>query len=339
MDSQASIVQIIRMYQKKFALQSSIFSFKPTGFPNRPFLYKLLDESEETFEFLVETSLIASSVKCERCGSQMKIIRKTDSDDGRVWFCGNGENNNRCTGEKNIRHLSFFAGSKLSIPLILILVFELFECTQCRRIENDIGISTHAVADWRRYVTDILIDFIETTKEKIGGPGRTVEIVLAKIGKRKFNRSQFVQGQWVFGGVERESGRRFLVAVLEEKSETLLALFMEWIVPGTLIISDGWKMYELLDEHDLKLLQSNHSLHFVDQETGAHTSTVKNQWHNFMESLPEYGRQEEFGGFVAWYMFSLICYSLNLKPYVKFLELIRNINWNDWPIVQEGPVE
>jgi hypothetical protein len=54
---------------------------------------------------------------------------------------------------------------------------------------------------------------MEGCSEKIGGPNKTVKIDESKFGKRKYGRGHPVTGQLVFGGVERESGKTFLVPV------------------------------------------------------------------------------------------------------------------------------
>jgi hypothetical protein len=56
--------------------------------------------------------------------------------------------------------------------------------------------------------------------EKIGGPNKTVEINGSKFGRRKYYRGYPFKGQWVFGGVERESGKTFLVH-LPDRTATL----------------------------------------------------------------------------------------------------------------------
>ena len=48
---------------------------------------------------------------------------------------------------------------------------------------------------------------------QLGGPGKTVEIDESKFGKRKFYRGHHVEGCWVFGGIERESGKVFMEIV------------------------------------------------------------------------------------------------------------------------------
>ena len=51
------------------------------------------------------------------------------------------------------------------------------------------------------------------------------------------------EGQLVFGGVERGSGRCFLVPVEKRDAATLLPLIHEYIAPGTTIYSDKWAAY------------------------------------------------------------------------------------------------
>ncbi|GFU15894.1 DDE_Tnp_IS1595 domain-containing protein [Trichonephila clavipes] len=92
------------------------------------------------------------------------------------------------------------------------------------QIHKELGIYSQAVADWQSYASDVLIEHVANT-EKLG------------------------RG-WVWGGVERETGRCFLVAVHDRTAETLFGLIESWIVPGTTVISDCWKSYERLSERD-----------------------------------------------------------------------------------------
>ena len=41
---------------------------------------------------------------------------------------------------------------------------------------------------------------------KIGGEGTVVEIDESKLGKKKYQRGQFVDGFWIYGMVERGGG-------------------------------------------------------------------------------------------------------------------------------------
>ena len=67
--------------------------------------------------------------------------------------------------------------------------------------------------DWASFCREVcLIAYIENPV-KIGGKGLVVEIDESKFGKRKYWRGHKVEGCWVFGGLERESGRIFMEVV------------------------------------------------------------------------------------------------------------------------------
>jgi len=51
-----------------------------------------------------------------------------------------------------------------------------------------------------------------------------------------------VEGQWIFGMVERGSNKCVLVPVPDRTGNTLLRIIKCYVLPGTTIISDGWKV-------------------------------------------------------------------------------------------------
>ena len=55
-----------------------------------------------------------------------------------------------------------------------------------------------------------------------------------------------VEGQWVFGGVERDSTRCFLIPVGDRKASTLIPIIKKYIADGSIIISDCWRAYNIL---------------------------------------------------------------------------------------------
>jgi hypothetical protein len=57
----------------------------------------------------------------------------------------------------------------------------------------------------------------------MGGERKAVEIVESKFRKRKYHWGHYVKGRWVFGGVERGTGRTFLVIVRDRSAETLIS--------------------------------------------------------------------------------------------------------------------
>jgi hypothetical protein len=120
-----------------------------------------------------------------------------------------------------------------------------------------------------------MLVYIEGCSEKISSHNKTVEIEENKFGRRKYHRSHPVKGQWVFGGVERKSGKTFLVPVPHRIADTLKAVIDAWIEPGTKVISDCWGAYRDINAEGYTHSTVNHSTGFVDERTGVHTNTTE----------------------------------------------------------------
>lgn len=58
-------------------------------------------------------------------------------------------------------------------------------------------------------------------------------------------RGRWRDGAWVSGGIERGSGRCFLIEFADRTRNTLEEAIVNYIEPGTHIISDGWAAYNL----------------------------------------------------------------------------------------------
>ena len=67
-----------------------------------------------------------------------------------------------------------------------------------------------------------------------------VEINETKYFHRKYHRQQWQEGHWVFGGIERETGKCFLMEVPDCTAATLQQHTENHILPGRHTVSDGW---------------------------------------------------------------------------------------------------
>jgi len=70
------------------------------------------------------------------------------------------------------------------------------------------------LTDWSLFCHEVTYDAIMVVRKvKLGGYGHTVNIDESKFGRRKHHRGHRVEGKWVFGGYERETGNCFMVPV------------------------------------------------------------------------------------------------------------------------------
>ena len=104
--------------------------------------------------------------------------------------------------------------------------------------------------------------------------------------KRKYNRGRIPRGTWVFGMVERGSGRSLVFRVPNRTRETLVSgLIQHFVTTGTTIISSKFSPYFNLNNLGHIHLMVNHSENFVDPYTRAHTNTIERVWSQVMRKL------------------------------------------------------
>lgn len=157
--------------------------------------------------------------------------------------------------------------------------------------------------------------YVERHSEEIGGldiaTGMpiTVEIDESKYFHRKYHRGEWREGHWVFGGVERRSGKCFLVEVPDRRAHTLEALIVRYILPGTHIISDGWAAYANIENLNNGIYTHsvvNHRLNFVDpNDPETHTQSIENMWMRAKRKLRrQFGtRRELFESYLYEFMY------------------------------------
>lgn len=121
---------------------------------------------------------------------------------------------------------------------------------------------------------------------------------------------------------------RYAYAIIHISScaSTLLSVIKEWIRPGSIILSDYWKAYDCLDQHDYVHLKVNHSLHFKDRETNVHTNSIESSWRAAKSICTSSGRKKaHIPGNLAKYMFFKHCNECKLNPTIEFLRLAGSL--------------
>ena len=298
------------------------------GAPNRTFFISVFNDHAMAIESLKDIGLIRRTMQCSCCGRDMVWSQRSDSSDGFRWRCQRRVAGARCNRSTAIRHDSWFQRSNLTLQEIMLLTYDIVCREPATNIKNEYCFSSHTVADWGMFCRETMLVYLEGCSVKIGGPNKTVEIDESKFGRRKYHKGHPVKGQWVFGGVERESGETFLVPVKDRTADTLMAIIRDWIEPGTKVISDCWGAYRDLGTQGYIHQTVNHSIHFVDPNTGAHTNTIEGTWHQVKVFLGQYNRGEDYEFHLAQYMFAARCKAQGVPPFTQLLHLVANTDWS-----------
>jgi transposase-like protein len=151
------------------------------------------------------------------------------------------------------------------------------------------------IVEYFRYFRELVGDSLDEVDWKVGGEGVVVEIDESKFGKRKYNRGHRVEGAWVIGGIERTQSRKFFVRVVEKRdAETIVDVLRDHVLPGSIVHTDCWRGYVHITEDNAVVHRTvNHSMHFVDPETGVHTNSIEGKWAALKRKITLRGRVKE----------------------------------------------
>jgi transposase-like protein len=202
--------------------------------------------SEENIrQFFIAHGVIKSETQCGKCGNRVclkegdwhfRCTRRVSINKKKAATCG---------WWASARTGSFVEKSRLPIVTLWRLVTYFLYHNPPRQpflVEN-LDVSNRTVVDWFSFVREVYLDHLLSTSVRLGGPGKIVEIDEAKFGKRKYNRGRRVKGNWVLGGIQRDTRQSFLVRVQDRTRRTLIREIRRAILPGTTIITDCWKSY------------------------------------------------------------------------------------------------
>ncbi|GFY45744.1 DDE_Tnp_IS1595 domain-containing protein [Trichonephila inaurata madagascariensis] len=137
------------------------------------FIDKLVDNNLHLMEFLRESGLIKRNLECQKCKQFMKLRSKRVSD-RTVWVCRNKIENKECGNQRSVRHGSWFRYSKLTGE-VLMLTFHIVNRTDMLLSNQDF--SSHTMGDWRQFVNEVILDYVEENSEQIGGSTTIISLI------------------------------------------------------------------------------------------------------------------------------------------------------------------
>jgi transposase-like protein len=238
--------------------------------------------------------LIKNSVTCPHCHVFCGLQTYNQHCDGFRWLC-----NNCKKYSQSIRDSSFFAKSHLPIKDILFIMYWWSAQHSQASLMHETGFARQTVIDWYNFCRDICISWNNRNPVEIGGfddngHPTIVEVDETVIYKRKYQRGRCCKQRWLFGGVERSTGKCFVKFVRNRKGDTLLPIIRTHCLPGSHMITDGFTSYFTLDQiYGGIYLHSSvvHERNFVNpDDSDIHTQSIESLW-----SCIKYGSKKRKG--------------------------------------------
>ncbi len=95
-------------------------------------------------------------------------------------------------------------------------------------------------------------------------------------GTRKGKRGRGAAGKVRVFGLLKRSGKVYTQIIPDASSKTLLPIIERKVIPDSIVYSDCWRGYNVLDVSDFKHFRINHSKLFA--EKGNHINGIENFW-------------------------------------------------------------
>ena len=187
--------------------------------------------------------------------------------------------------------------------------------------------------NWFNFCREICSEILDDDDDggQVGGKDVVVEIDESKFGKRYQHKGRAVDGVWVFGGIEAENKKKCFFEVVDRRdAETLIGVIKRRIKPGSIVISDCWKAYKQIPNlpgYNFKHLTVNHSVEFVNKDTGACTNHIEATWHAL--KMKKKGRgglaKTLIDGYFSEFIFRRKYLSEHSDPFFYFLDCIKRV--------------
>jgi transposase len=95
-------------------------------------------------------------------------------------------------------------------------------------------------------------------------------------GRRKGQRGRGAAGKVPVFGLLKRGGKVYAKVIPDAKSKTLMKIMKNQIVPDSIVYSDSFRSYNVLDVSSFKHYRINHSKLFADKQN--HINGIENFW-------------------------------------------------------------
>lgn len=230
---------------------------------------------KELISYFQEKGVLKKNSQCTNCSIGMNLQQFTDSVDGYIFRCP------QCKKKISLRSGTFLEKSKVSLAeFSAILFFHHLDVLQ-KDIAEILGLSTNTITDYSNIIREQCSNVLISEDEKLGGEGVRVQVDESVISGSKRSRNKKarpVQEKWVVGAYDTEKKVGMMRRVQDRSGERLTECIKEWCLPGSIIVTDGWRGYSGVKEMGFEHEVVVHEDHFVDPETGVHTNAVESWW-------------------------------------------------------------
>ena len=105
-------------------------------------------------------------------------------------------------------------------------------------------------------------------------------------GQRKGRRGRCSAGKTAVFGLLKRNGKVYTVAVTDTKTATLMPIIREQVKPDSIVYTDCYRSYNVLDVSEFSHFRINHCPHFAEGHN--HINGIENFWRQAKRHLSKF---------------------------------------------------
>jgi len=157
--------------------------------------------------------------------------------------------------------------------------------TTARTAADLVGVNRKTAAYYFHRLRVIISQHLEAeTDEYLSGEIEVDESYFG--GRRKGKRGRGAGGKTPVFGLLKRGGKVYMKIIADAKGATLLPIIQEKVIPDSIVYSDSWRGYNVLDVSEFKHYRINHSKLFADKHN--HINGIENFWNQAKRHLRKF---------------------------------------------------
>jgi len=166
-----------------------------------------------------------------------------------------------------------------------LLEFFVLEVT-ARSAANLLGIQANTAALFYHKIRQVIVANLAFQEDDIfAGEIELDESYFG--GHRKGKRGRGAAGKMVVFGILKRGGKVYTKVIQDTKTNTLFPIIQKKIVPDSVVYTDCYQSYNVLDVSEFHHYRINHSTHFGEQKFN-HINGIENFWNQAKRTLRKY---------------------------------------------------
>jgi transposase len=187
--------------------------------------------------------------------------------------------------------------SRLSVYKQDRLIEHFVSGSTARTAASLVGVNKSTAAYFYHRLREIIVLEIEQESHEVFDG--EIEVDESYFGvRRKGKRGRGAAGKTPVFGLLQRGGRVYKKIIPDASSATLMPIIERKFIPDSIVYSDCWRSYNVLDVSDFKHFRINHSKLFVDKKN--HINGIENFWNQAKRHMRKFNGapKEHFGLFL-----------------------------------------